>query len=99
MRKRQADILILLLSCLIRAGCSPTCGPQSTTRHYLGQKPPGMIPEMFAPGIISKAGFHLHSCVAFSPDGKYIFFLRRYKEAIYWVDANVIEDYKPAGLK
>jgi hypothetical protein len=26
-----------------------------------------------------------------SPDGKYLFFLRRYEEAIYWVDAKIIE--------
>jgi len=33
-----------------------------------------------------------------SPDGKYLFFLRRYKEAIYWVDAKVIEELKPKNL-
>ena len=41
---------------------------------YLGQKPTGMLPEIFAPGMISNAGFHLHSCVAFSPDGDEIYF-------------------------
>ena len=41
---------------------------------YLGQKPPSMIPEVFAPGIISKTGNHLHSCVSFSPDGKEVYF-------------------------
>ncbi len=46
------------------------------TGPYLGQKPPGMTPEVFAPGIISKAGFHLHSSLAFSPDGKEIYFTR-----------------------
>lgn len=41
---------------------------------YLGQKPPGKTPEVFAPGIISKTGHHLHSCIAFSPGGKEIYF-------------------------
>ena len=41
---------------------------------YLGQKPPGLTPQVFAPGIISKTGNHLHSCLAFSPDGKEIYF-------------------------
>ena len=41
---------------------------------YLGQKPPGETPEIFAQGIISKAGFHLHSCLVFSPDGKEVYF-------------------------
>ena len=36
---------------------------------YLGQKAPGRNPELFAGGIVS-ARYHLHSCIAFSPDGK-----------------------------
>jgi ankyrin repeat protein len=35
---------------------------------YLGQKPPGGTPEMFAIGIVSSI-WGLHSTVAFSPDG------------------------------
>jgi hypothetical protein len=38
----------------------------------LGQKPPGLIPEIFAPGIIS-TGFHDGS-ITFSPDGKELFY-------------------------
>ncbi len=40
---------------------------------YLGQKPPGMIPELFAPGFIS-TGFREHTSPVFSPDGKEVFF-------------------------
>jgi len=36
---------------------------------YLGQKPPGRIPEIFAPGIVSTE-LHEHSIPSFSPDGK-----------------------------
>ena len=39
---------------------------------FLGQKPPGMIPELFAPGIVS-AERDLHSCPVFSKDGNLIF--------------------------
>jgi len=39
---------------------------------YLGQKPPGMIPELFAPGIVSVER-DLHSCPAFSKDGNFVF--------------------------
>jgi ankyrin repeat protein len=35
---------------------------------YMGQKPPGDTPEMFAPGIVSSI-WGLHSTAAFSPDG------------------------------
>ncbi len=39
---------------------------------YLGQKPPGKTPEIFAPGIIS-TGYH-DGCITFSPDGKELFY-------------------------
>jgi len=35
---------------------------------YLGQKPPGMTPEIFAPGILSRFSM-LHGKLVFSPDG------------------------------
>ena len=35
---------------------------------YLGQKPPGQTPEVFAPGIVS-GRYGAHSNVVFSPDG------------------------------
>ena len=40
---------------------------------YLGQKPPGLTAELFAPGIVSKALGHAFSCT-FSPDGKEFYF-------------------------
>jgi hypothetical protein len=42
---------------------------------YLGQKPPGLKPEVFAPGIVSTRGGHEFSCT-FSPDGKEFYFNR-----------------------
>ncbi len=39
---------------------------------YLGQNPPGTIPEIFAPGIISTGLAELDIC--FSPDGKEFYF-------------------------
>jgi len=43
---------------------------------YLGQKPPGMTPELFAPGIISTPGAW-EAAITFSPDGEELFFTRR----------------------
>ena len=40
---------------------------------YLGQKPPGNTPEIFAPGIISKEGRYEFGC-SFSVDAKELFF-------------------------
>lgn len=40
--------------------------------EYLGQKPPGMTPEKFAPGVVT-TNMNEHSPAAFSPDGKELF--------------------------
>ncbi len=45
------------------------------TGLYLGQKPPGMTPEVFAPEFVSTKSGELNSI--FSPDGKEFFFSRR----------------------
>ena len=42
------------------------------TGPYLGQKPPGMKPEIFAPGIVNTEDKN-HSCVTISPDMKEIY--------------------------
>ncbi|MDH4270681.1 MAG: hypothetical protein OEW18_01760 [Candidatus Aminicenantes bacterium] len=42
---------------------------------YLGQKPPGMTPEIFAPGIVSTCLQELNS--VFSPDGQEFYFCVR----------------------
>jgi hypothetical protein len=39
---------------------------------YLGQKPPGTDPEIFAPGIISRGGTEIFA--VFSPDGREFFY-------------------------
>ena len=46
--------------------------------QYLGQKSPGMTPEVFAPGIISSKDHEFG--ITFSPDGKEIFFTRMIPE-------------------
>jgi len=79
----------------------------------LGQKPPGMKPEIFAPGIIStKADDYAFEISPFgdgintpalegnsfvTADGKYLFFSRKFD--IYWVDAKILEEFKSKTLK
>jgi hypothetical protein len=41
---------------------------------YLGQKPPGLTPELFAPGVISTCA--QHGSAYFSPDGREVYFSR-----------------------
>ncbi len=41
---------------------------------YLGQKPPGLTPEVFAPGIVSTKGWEVSG--VFTPDMKEFYFIR-----------------------
>ena len=59
-------ILLLLVNNLSNAQKTNTEFPK-LTRPYLGQKPPGMTPELFAPGIVSTN--NTEWTLTFSPDG------------------------------
>jgi hypothetical protein len=56
----------------------PATTPQLRTA-YLGQEPPGMEPEVFAPGIVSLPDF-IEFSGAFSPDGTEYYFYRFSKD-------------------
>ncbi|MFC1493088.1 hypothetical protein ACFL6O_03945 [candidate division KSB1 bacterium] len=61
----------LALYCLlifIFIGCTNIPQSADVTGDYFGQEPPGDIPELFAPGIISTPE-HEHSFPSFTPDG------------------------------
>ena len=53
---------------------STDLGPRFSDRTgpYLGEKPPGLTPAVFAPGLVSTGGFERD--VAITPDGREIFF-------------------------
>lgn len=74
---------IILITCVLLVAAVTTNAQQKDflrlSDSYLGQKPPGMTPEIFAPGII--AGIEEHqNCLTFSPDGKEIYWGRYYKD-------------------
>ncbi len=69
MRIRNLIVFLMLLLSLIR--CSSKDEDSKLIGPYLGQKPPGMTPEIFAPGIISTC--HDEFKIVFSPDGKELF--------------------------
>ena len=51
---------------------------------YVGQKPPGITPKIFAPGIISTSEYTELGCT-FSPDGKEFYFTRYTPNRNIWV--------------
>jgi Tol biopolymer transport system component len=71
-----AGLSVLVLA--LNLGAAPqekTSELPKLTGPYLGQKPPGLKAEVFAPGIVS-TGVHEFSC-SFTPDGKEFYFTRR----------------------
>jgi len=65
---RSALVLVLVITAACAGGLSG-CGDDAAPAHaYLGMEPPGRTPEIFAPGIVSEAGYRLHGFPAFSPD-------------------------------
>jgi len=68
--------IALAAAFLLLASCGPASqeGDQfpTLTGEYLGQTPPGMEAELFAPGIISTGMYNRD--VAMTPDGKEIYF-------------------------
>ena len=67
-------ILTLAVACILPSDN----GRREITESYLGQKPPGEIPELFAEGMISTPGGN-EFCASFSPDGKEFYFNRGLK--------------------
>ena len=85
---------ILLINCLLFCIYQFTNGQPGMLTHmkgpYLGQSLPGMTPELFAPGIVSRPDYFEHSAALFTPDG----------EEVYWTaKANDQRNYKIYFMK
>ena len=74
--KPQAVFLgsILTLLIMVSIGHAQQDDFPTLSGPYLGQKPPGEFPVAFAPSIVSLAGA-LHGCIAFTPDGKEVYWI------------------------
>ncbi|WP_106793598.1 PD40 domain-containing protein [Aquimarina sp. Aq78] len=79
MRNHNFIFLILVFALFLNACNTKKHKPKGddslTTEvsYYFGQKPPGLIPEIFAPGIISINGRYEHG-ISFSPDLDEVYF-------------------------
>jgi Tol biopolymer transport system component len=71
--KETIFIISLLLLVVIKVNAQEKDFPK-LSGPYLGQKPPGIVPEIFAPGIISTQNHEFSCCL--SPDGKEFYFTR-----------------------
>ncbi len=58
---------------------------------YLGQKPPNLIPELFAPGIVSVDGRYEHG-ISFSPELDEVFFSANFEDDIPHIYYSKLQD-------
>jgi len=79
--------IVLLLSTIAMSGNSYSKDKsQAEENRYFGEKPPGLIPKLFDPKIVSPEGRFDHG--SFSPDMKEFYFTRRkgkYKKRAFFV--------------
>lgn len=70
-------VFLMIVVCFVfqAAGSARQAEFPELSGPYLGQKPPGLTPEVFAPGFVSTADFREFSG-AFTPDGKEYYFFR-----------------------
>ena len=65
MRRPIILMVLILAASVFRTPASAHAAP------YLGQRPPGTTPRVFAPRVISTG--NIHSWLAISPDGREMF--------------------------
>ena len=87
MKQKIARIEIIILFIVCFSNCTQKSDFPVLKGPYLGQNPPGTIPELFAPEVFSE--FKYTFCSVFSPDGtEYYFAAARSdsdKAGIYWM--------------
>ncbi|MDP8268476.1 MAG: hypothetical protein P9L97_07105 [Candidatus Tenebribacter davisii] len=67
-------LLLIMLMALVYVSCTQIEKSFLETKEaYFGLTPPGLIPEVFAPGIVSDSTWAEHCQVAISPQGDEIF--------------------------
>ena len=92
MKKSKYLMSSLALILMLLSGCTEQDDFPVLTGPHLGQEPPGITPELFAPGIISTKD-NIEFAGTFSPDLKEFFFTRRKNgtidNRIYHVDGVV----------
>ena len=73
MKLTMAKVFIMFSLIFLFTSCSQRDEILVLEGPYLGQKPPGMTAEIFAPGIISTG--NSERCAAFTPDGKELYYI------------------------
>ncbi|TDQ25593.1 TolB-like translocation protein [Tenacibaculum caenipelagi] len=67
-------------ACNVKKQASKDSNPPTVESPYLGQKPPGLTPEPFAPGIVTTNGWEVSG--VFTPDLKEFYFIREGEKGV-----------------
>lgn len=92
-------IVLLMFLGVVASACNtkkqPTFEDQSTETEklYFGQHTPSLIPEIFAPGVVSIEGRYEHG-ISFSPDLKEVYFGANYEDHDPSIYFSKLEDGK-----
>lgn len=73
---KEIDLMVLLVLVLFSSACSsnqPDANESKKGRFYFGQKEPGLIPEVFAPGTVSIEG-RFEGSISFSSNLEEMYF-------------------------
>ena len=91
--KTLSRLFVLFLLLASNKVVAPQTIPEfpKLTGPYLGQKPPGTKPELFADSIFSSRYERFHTMICLSPDGEEVFWQAREKKAM-------AEDPKKQGI-
>jgi len=65
-------LLFIITNIIILSGCKERVNFPALKGPYLGQKPPGIIPEIFVPGVVSTEFSELFTY--FTPDAREVYF-------------------------
>lgn len=90
--------VLILNACNIRKQHSKDNELPIIENLYFGQKPPGLIPEIFAPGIVSINGRYEHG-ISFSPDLEELYFGANYEDQDPNIYFSKLENKKWAAPK
>ncbi|WP_086933967.1 TolB family protein [Agarilytica rhodophyticola] len=97
--KNTCISIVLLLNILVISSMSYSRDKLPTREtHYLGQKPPSLIPEIFAPGIISINGRYEHG-ISFSPELDEVYFSANKKGGLTDIYFSKLENGKWKPVK
>lgn len=79
MKKLGLNLKGLSVACLLAGNClAEEPFPDALEGSYMGQKPPGLVAEVFAPGIVSTEGWEVEG--VFAPGMKEFYFVKENKD-------------------